>query len=204
MTCKKHIDFVVALLLAALALTLFSCSEKSRAAVKVLNDRAEDQLVAAAGEGEVALQLMKRQYAAQKERLVRIKTLQRSMERRAIESEAVATRLEAEGKGDLAGRQRTIAGRYRSNLEALAANEIEGEEALKSFAVDYETFKMEISLLNEEIEAARAMGGLSDDLGTANPLADRMEAVNDLKETLQTKLDRANALLEVDAFEAGL
>jgi hypothetical protein len=204
MTCKKHIDFVVALLLAALALTLFSCSEKSRAAVKVLNDRAEDQLVAAAGEGEVALQLMKRKYAAQKERLIRIKTLQRSMERRASESEAVATRLEAEGKEDLAGRQRTIAGKYRSNLEALAANEIEGEEALKSFAADYETFKMEISLLNEEIEAARAMGGLSDDLGTANPLADRMEAVNDLKETLQTKLDRANALLEVDAFEAGL
>lgn len=181
-----------------------SCSEKGRAAAKVLHAKAEDQLVAVAGEGEVALELMKNQYSALKERLVKIKTLKRTMERRVEEAEATAKRLDAEGKGSMAERQRSLATRYKANVEKLRVNEIKSEEALKSFAADYKEFKQEVSILKEEIESAKAMGGLSDDLATDSPLNTRMETVQDLKGKLQTQLDRADSLMEVNELEADL
>ncbi len=113
-----------------------SCSEKSRAAAKVLHDKAEDRLVAAAGEGDVALELMKNQYTALTERLVKIKTLKRTMTRRAAEAEATAERLDAEGKASMADRQRQMASRYKANVEKLSESEIKGEESLKAFAAD--------------------------------------------------------------------
>jgi hypothetical protein len=185
-------------------LVLPSCSEKGRAAAKVLHAKAEDQLVAVAGEGEVALELMKNQYGDLKERLVKIKTLKRSMERRVEECEATAKRLEAEGKGSMAERQRALATRYKTNVEKLRVNEIKSEEALKSFAADYKEFKMEVSVLKEEIESAKAMGGLSDDLSVDSPLNTRMETVQDLKGKLQAQLDRADSLMEVNELEADL
>lgn len=185
-------------------LVLPSCSEKGRAAAKALHAKAEDQLVAVAGEGEVALELMKNQYGAHTERLVKIKTLKRSMERRVEESEAAAKRLDAEGKGSMAERQREVATRYKANVEKLRVNEIKSEEALRSFAADYKEFKQEISILKEEIESAKAMGGLSDDLSIDSPLNTRMETVQDLKGKLQAQLDRADSLMEVNELRAGL
>lgn len=181
-----------------------SCSEKGRAAAKVLHAKAEDQLVAVAGEGEVALELMKNQYSVLKERLVKVKTLKRTMERSVEECEATAKRLDAEGKGSMAERQRSLANRYKANVKKLRVNEIESEEALKNFAADYKEFKQEVSILKEEIESAKAMGGLSDDLATDSPLNTRMESVQELKGKLQTQLDRADSLIEVNELEADL
>jgi phage shock protein A len=181
---------------------LSSCSEKGRAAAKVLHAKAEDQLVAVAGEGEVALELMKNQYSDLKERLVKIKTLKRTMERRVEECEATAKRLDAEAKGSMAERQRSQAARYKANVEKLRANEIKSEEALKSFAANYKEFKMEVSILKEEIESAKAMGGLAGDLSIDSPLNTRMETVQDLKGKLQAQLDRADSLMEVNDLEA--
>jgi phage shock protein A len=185
-------------------LVLPSCSEKGRAAVKVLHTKTEDRLVAAAGEGEVALELMKNQYSDLKERLVKVKTLKRTMERRVEECEATAKRLDAESKGSMADRQRALATRYKANVEKLRVNEIKSEEALKSFAADYKEFKQEVAILKEEIESAKAMGGLSDDLSVDSPLNTRMETVQDLKGKLQAQLDRADSLMEVNELEADL
>ena len=63
---------------------------------------------------------------------------------------------------------------------------------------------MEVSVLKEEIEAAKAMGGLTDDLATDSPLNTRMETVNDLKEKLAQQLDRAEALMDVNELKADL
>ena len=199
------INRILAVCLSLLApVALPSCSEKSRAAAKALHAKAEDKLVAAAGEGEVALELMKNQYGALKERLVKIKTLKRTMQRRAEEAEATAKRLDAEGKGSMADQQRSLSTRYKANVEKLGVSEIKGEESLKSFSAEYKEFKMEVSVLKEEIESAKAMGGLADDLGTDSPLNTRMETVKDLKGKLQQQLDRANSLMDVNELEAGL
>lgn len=200
--CNRILGISLALL--SFPLILASCSEKGRAAAKVLHGKAEDQLVSVAGEGEVALELMRNQYTSLKERLVKVKTLKRTMERRVEECEATAKRLDAEGKGSMAERQRSLGARYKANVEKLRVNEIKSEEALKNFAADYKEFKMEVSILKEEIESAKAMGGLSDDLATDSPLNSRMETVQDLKGKLQAQLDRADALMEVNELEADL
>ena len=160
--------------------------------------------MAAAGEGDVAIELMKNQYGDLKERLVKIKTLKRTMQRRSEEAEATAKRFDADGKGPMADRQRELATRYKVNVEKLSVNEVKGEESLKAFAADYQEFKQEVSVLKEEIESAKAMGGLADDLSTDSPLNTRMETVKELKGKLQTKLDRAEALIDVNQIEADL
>ena len=84
-----HLDNVkqIPLLLVAL-FGLMSCSEKSEEALKVMRNKAEAKLVEQAGEGEVAIALMQKQYLELKERLVRIKTLTRTFGRRAAELDA--------------------------------------------------------------------------------------------------------------------
>jgi len=199
------IAFVILIVsIGGIFLTTASCSEKTKASVRAIQTKAEDQLVAFAGEGEVALELMKNQYQALKERLVKIKTLKRTMERRANECEATAARLDEEGKTSMALRQRNLAERYRSNVERLTSNEIAAEEALKSFAAEYREFRDEINILKEEIAAVKAIGGLSDDLGVDNPFNTRMENVRELEQKLRTHLDRAEALVEVGDLEADL
>ncbi len=181
-----------------------SCSEKSRTSLRSLQNQAEDKLASFAGEGDVALELMKNQYTSLKERLVKIKTLKRTMARRAAECEATAKRLEAEGKTEMAERQIQLADRYNTNIDKLAAKDIEAAEALKSFAAEYVLFRDEIQVLKEEIEATKAIGGISDDLGVDNPFNKRMETVNELKKKLQIKLDRAESIVDVHDLESDL
>lgn len=204
MKIRHLLTIGLALLGLGALITSPSCSEKTRAAAKVLKGKAEDKLIAVAGEGDVALELMKNQYGDLKERLVKIKTLKRTMQRSAEDAEATAKRLDAEGKGSMADRQRKMADRYKTNVEKLAAGEIKAEESLKSFAEEYKQYKMELSILKQEIESTKAMGGIADDLSSDNPLNTRMETVNDLKGKLQKQLDRAESLMEVNELEADL
>lgn len=203
-SCASIVVIVLVIGIGGIFLFTASCSEKSKASVSALKTKAEDQLVAFAGEGEVALELMKNQYQELKERLVKIKTLKRTMARRANECEATSKRLDEEGKTAMAQRQRDLATRYRSNVERLSGNEIAAEEALKLFAADYREFRDEISILKEEIAAVKAIGGLSDNLGVDNPFNTRMETVRGLEQKLRTHLDRAEALVEVQDLEADL
>lgn len=186
----------------ALVLGVTSCSENAQEAAKVLKRKAEDQLVAVAGEGEVAIQLMQKQYGALKEKLVRIKSLKRSFDRRASEMERRGAELKAEGKADMATRQTAMAESYREKIDLLAEKEKEAEEELRQFALLYEDQKAEIQMLQEEIEVAKAIGGLGDDLAIDSPLMKRMDSVNDLTEKLRQKLDRAESILDVQDLEA--
>lgn len=185
-------------------LSLSACSESAQEATKVLKRKAEDQLVAAAGEGEVAIGLLQKQYAELKEKLVRIKSLKRSFERKAEEMERRATELKGENKAEMASRQLAMLESYRSKIKLIDQKEKEAEEELRQFALLYEDEKAQIEMIKEEIEAAKAIGGLGDDLAIDNTLKKRMDTVSDLTEKLRQKLDRAESLLDVQALEADL
>ena len=182
---------------------VFSCSEKSRAAVRVLHDKAENQLVSVAGEGEVALRLMKNQYASDEERLVAIKTLKRSMERRAVECESTAAPLIHRAKPTPPFANANLPSNTAGTW-TLAVKEIQAEETLKSFSTEYENLRSEVTLLNEQIAATEAMGGTSTGKGIDNPDKERMEHVKTLVEQLKTKLDRAKAITETNELEGQL
>ena len=198
---RVSLYFIIA---AVTASVTTSCSEKSKAAIDVLKSKAEDELVAQAGEGDVAIALMQKQYAELKERLVRIKTLKRTFDRRSGELEARAAELKLENKADLAERQVRMAESYRQKKGTLEKREEDATEELKQFATIYEQQKGEIQMLKEEIEMNKSMGGLDSKLGADSPLSKRMETVKDLTEKLHQKLDRAQALLEIGDLEKDL
>lgn len=188
-------------LLLGLSLMLISCSEKGEEALKVMMSKAEEKLVEQAGEGEVAIALMQKQYLELKERLVRIKTLTRTFERRAAELDARSSDLAAEGKVEMAERQKRMAKSYRQKKYLLEQKEGPAIEELKNFAVVYEEAKADIQMLKEEIEMVKSMGGMDDSLGVETPLSKRMDTVKELTEKMREKLDRAEALLDVAEIE---
>jgi hypothetical protein len=191
---------LIALLLGS-SLVLISCSEKGEEALKVIKSKAEEKMVEQAGEGEVAIALMQKQYLELKERLVRIKTLMRTFERRAAELDARSSELAAQGKVEMSERQKRMAESYRQKKVLLEQKEGPAIEELKNFAVVYEEARADIQMLKEEIEMAKSMGGLDDSLGAENPLSKRMDTVKELTEKMRQKLDRAEALLDVGEIE---
>jgi hypothetical protein len=181
-----------------------SCSEKSRASVRALHNQAEDELASFAGEGRVAMELMKSEYQYCKERLVTIKTQKRSYERRAGEREALAKQMDQEGKPEKAPVQRELAATDRTRVEMLSRKDLAATEALKSFAAEYQAFEERITMIEEELESDKAIGGLGDNLGVDNPSKARMETIGDMEKKLKEKLDRAKSIVEVQEIEEEL
>ena len=196
---------IVALISAvATAFILSACSEKSEKALEVIKEKAEDKLVKAAGEGEVALKLSQKQYADLKEKLVRIKTLKVNSERQMQEAKANADRLRKEGKEDQAALNDRRAEMYAKNLKFLTEREPAAEASLREYSALYEQQKEQIHMIKEEIATYKASGSLSDDLSVTSASSQRMETIKDLMGKLREQGDRAKALFEVGELEQTL
>lgn len=166
---------------------LSGCSEKSSVALSVMKDKVEQQLVQAAGEGEVAVELYRQQYADLKERLVKMKTLL-SHHRAALE-DAYAT-------GDF----RRI--KVYSDLVAEMEKRVpDAERALREAFQAFEGQKNEIRAIQDEVAGLRATGMLSETLSADSKFQKRNESIRALTEALREKLRRAQALLEVNKTE---
>ena len=150
----------------------------------VMRDRAESKLLALAGEGEVAVELYRQQYADLKERLVRLKTIlyqHRDSLEQAYASDS-ATRI-----------------KIYSDLVAQLAEKIPlAETALREGYVVFETQREEIRRIKDEIASVRATGMLSDKLDIESDFQKRADLIRELTESLRTKLRRAQSLLEVN------
>jgi hypothetical protein len=150
----------------------------------VMRDRAESKLLALAGEGEVAVELYRQQYADLKERLVRLKTIL-SQHRDSLE-QAYAS--------DDARRIKLY-----SDLVAQLSEKIPlAEAALREGYVVFETQREEIRRIKDEIASVRATGMLSDKLDIESDFQRRADLIRELTESLRNKLRRAQSLLEVN------
>jgi hypothetical protein len=150
----------------------------------VMRDRAESRLLVLAGEGEVAVELYRQQYADLKERLVRLKTIL-SQHRDSLE-QAYAS--------DDARRIKLY-----SDLVAQLSEKIPlAEAALREGYVVFETQREEIRRIKDEIASVRATGMLSDKLDIESDFQRRADLIRELTESLRNKLRRAQSLLEVN------
>ena len=150
----------------------------------VMRDRAESKLLALAGEGEVAVELYRQQYADLKERLVRLKTIL-SQHRDSLE--------QAYSSDDA----RRI--KIYSDLVAQLSEKIPlAEAALREGYVVFETQREEIRRIKDEIASVRATGMLSDKLDIESDFQRRADLIRELTESLRNKLRRAQSLLEVN------
>ncbi len=183
---SSHWMLVRAGLIAGLG-CLSGCSEKANVALSVMKDKAEQQLVQAAGEGEVAVELYRQQYADLKERLVKIKTLL-SHHRAALE-DAYAT-------GDF--RRIKVYSELVSEMEKRVP---EAERALREAFQAFEGQKNEIRAIQDEVAGLRATGMLSERLSLDSKFQQRSDSIRVLTESLRERLRRAQALLEVNKTE---
>jgi hypothetical protein len=168
-------------------LLLVGCTEKAGVALQVLRDKAENKLVEAAGEGEVAIELYRSQYAALKEKLVCIKTLQKQYQEEVDNAYATAD-----------PRRRKL---YEGHLKDLNAKAGEAERGLQEFFAIYQHQREEIRLVKDEIASFRTAGALSDTLGVTSTFEKRAEDIRGLMAQLKEKANRARSLLEVNVFE---
>lgn len=168
----------------AVFLLLTGCTDKTGVALSVMRDKAENRLLALAGEGEVAMELHRQQYADLKERLVQLKTLL-SQHRDSLE--------QAYASDD--SRRIQI---YTDLVTQLADKIPVAEAALREGHLAVETQRTEIRRLRDEIASIHATGMLSDTLELESGFQKRAALIRDLTESLRTKLRRAQALLEVN------
>ena len=165
-------------------LLLSGCTDKTGVALSVMRDKAENRLLALAGEGEVAIELHRQQYADLKERLVQLKTLL-SQHRDSLE--------QAYASDD--ARRIQI---YTDLVTQLSDKIPKAESALREGHLAVETQREEIRRIRDEIASVRAAGMLSDTLELESDFQKRAALIRDLTEALRTKLRRAQALLEVN------
>lgn len=180
------------------AIVLFACNETTKQSAIVLKERAEDQLVSVAGEGEVAIKLLQLQYVDLKEQLVRTKTMKASLARQATASRTRAAQFLAEGQQQQASNEQQRVKMYEEKIAFIEARESRAQAELDEFAILYEQQKSQIRLLQEELAVVRATGNLGRNLDINSPSIQRMEKVDELMEKLRGQLDRAQAILEVN------
>ena len=163
---------------------LAGCTEKTTVAMTVMRDRGENRLLVLAGEGEVAIELYRQQYADLKERLVRLKTIL-SQHRDSLE-QAYAS--------DDARRIKI----YTDLVAQLGEKVPLAEAALRDGYVTLETQREEIRRIKDEIASVSATGMLSDKLAIESDFQKRADLIRELTESLRNKLRRAQSLLEVN------
>lgn len=166
---------------------LVGCSEKTTASFTVFKERAENRLVAAAGEAEVAIELYRNQYATLKERLVRAKTLQHVLSDELDQAYA-------------SNNQRRIT-LIEHRLKDINAKVPEAEKALKDFYDIFQTQRAELQHIKEEISIYKSAGMLNDTLSVTSDYERRAESIKQLTSTLKERAKRAQSLLEVGKFE---
>lgn len=176
-------------------------SELGKAAAQAIRENQERDLVKEAGEAAVILQLARQQYADLKERLVRIKTLKTGFERDLKTTQGKVDEASKAGKAEiadmysqkLAQRQRMVA--FMTEREPLA------EQALKDYALEYEKIKVEVELLQDDVNAFSAATGILDATGPSNPLRQRLDTIGELKQAMTKHADRAKSLFDVSEIE---
>ena len=174
----------------ASVLLLAGCTDKTNVAMTVMRDRAESRLLALAGEGEVAIELHRQQYAELKERLVRLKTL--LYQHRDSLEQAYAS--------DDTKRIQT----YSDLVTQLAERLPPAEAALREGHLAFEAQREEIRRIKDEIASVRATGMLTENLDVESDFQRRAVLIRELTESLRNKLRRAQSLLEVNRTQETL
>lgn len=164
-----------------------ACSEKTEASLKVLRERAENKLVATAGEAEVAMELYRNQYAAFKERLVRMRSLH------SLFSEELE---HAYASNDV--RKIKI---YEDRVKYLSVQIPKAEQVLIEFYQIYQTQKQEIRYIKDITATYRAVGMVSETESVINEYEKRGDSIKELTRNLKMKLHHAKSVVEQNEFE---
>ncbi|MDB2348001.1 hypothetical protein N9V84_08900 [Verrucomicrobiales bacterium] len=176
-----------------------SCSKQTVASAKVVKQKAEDQLAEIVGRGQVALQMYRDRHAEITKQVVAIKAMIKSTERKITEKEQQLASIPA-GQGEKRQMVQSMVEHYRMHKEMLTNREQEGIKALKKSSENYESIKMKIEFLEEQIDSAKALGSFE---AALDPGATSAE-VNRLIAMMEKDFDTAEAQFEVGELDLDL
>ena len=176
-------------------------SEVGKAAAQAIRDNQEKDLVKQAGEAAVILQLARKQYADLKEKLVRIKTLKTGFERDLKTTQVKVDEARRAGKTEIANMYAQKMDQRQRMVSFMTEREPQAEQALKDYAVEYEKIKVEVELLQDDVDAYNAATGILDASEPSNPLRQRLDTITELKQALTKHADRAKSLFDVSEIE---
>ena len=178
----KHI-----ILSTCIATMLTGCTEKTLVSLKIFRDKAEDVMVEAAGEGEVAIELYRKQYAALKERLIKLKTLEGTFKEQLEQAYA---------NND--PRRIQI---YETRLKSFNESIPKAEKDLKEFYNIFQTQQAEIALLKEDIAVHQAASMVTNNTDVTSSYQQRADVIKQLTSRLKEHAKRAQAVLSVNTLE---
>jgi hypothetical protein len=175
------------ILLTILLTATAGCTEKSQVALKVAQDKIDNKMLEAAGEGEAVIEMYRLQYATFKERLVRLKTIKAVMEEELDHAYA-----------KIDDRRTKL---YTDQVTRLNEKIPMAENTLREFYEIFEQQKQEIKLLKDQTATYKAMGMMSDDLNVVGAHEHRADTIKMLTAKLKERAQRAKSILEVNDFE---
>ena len=168
--------------------TFISCTEKTDVALTVFRDKQENKMLKAVGEGEAAIELLKRQYGVLKENLVRLKTIE--------------SHLSQEADYAMINNNTAKAHIIESKMSDLHSRILKAEKELQDFYFLYEHKKDEIRNLKDELNINIALAKTTPDLPSISNYEKRIESINDLVSSLREKVKRSEAILNVGTLES--
>lgn len=177
----------ISILSVSAAVLLVGCTEKTEVALKVTRDKVENRLVGFAGEVEVIEELGLNQYAALKERLVRLKTTQKLL------LDKIDTAI---AKGDFASQER-----YISQVKVLNEKIPFAEAALHDYYESFQVQRNYLKSLRDEAASYQTIGMLSENADVQSDYNKRRDLILKMTENMKSKAKRAQTLLEVNSFE---
>jgi septal ring factor EnvC (AmiA/AmiB activator) len=185
-----HLAQVMAICL--LPLVISSCSEQSKASLKVAKQKAEDQLAETVGKGQVALQMYRDRHAEIEQQIVAIKAMSKRTERKISEKEAQLASIPAD-QVEKRKLVQSMVDHYKEHKAMLVIREEEGIKALKKSHDNYDTIRIKVELLEERIDSAKAMGSFE----TALDPGTTSKEMNRLITMMEKDLDTAEAQFEI-------
>ena len=106
-----------------------------------------------------------------------------------------------EGKTEIADMYAKKMDQRKRMVAFMTEREPLAEQALRDYSVEYEKIKVEVELLQDDVEAYNAATGILDASGPSNPLRQRLDTISELKQALTKHADRAKSLFDVSEIE---
>lgn len=186
-------------LISLVILFFFGCSEQSKATLEVAKQDALDALTDSVGKGKVAMQMYRNRHAKIKKSLISIIALKKSINRKLSAKELA---LEKNNSTDI---ERTTflnnsIKQYKDHLNLVAEKEKVIVKALESSTKNFENLSLKVEFLQEQIDAAKALGSISVNLDSTEVTGE----IQQLLSNMLTELDLAEANLEVQSLNLDL
>lgn len=177
----------------------FGCSEQTKATIEVAKQDTIDAITDSVGKGKVAMQMYRNRHSKIKKSLVSIKALKKSIKRKLSEKK-LALENNSTNTTDRKSFLESSISQYKEHLLLLEVKEKKIISALELSTQNFESLKLKVEFLQEQIDSANSLGSISINLDSTEVSGE----IQNLLDKMQAELDLAESNLEVQELNLDL